>query len=127
MAIFNASGKNEGRENRKFVRLVTAIPVLYSQRKSGKRSKKEAGVVSQLSGGGLRFEAKSEFKVGDLIDLEIAIPHLEYPIEVVGEVVWPQKSKTNVSGYQEIGVRFRDIEAADLHRILEYVHAVGIG
>ena len=66
---------------------------------------------------------------GDLLDMQIHIPHLEEPVMAVGEVVWfsPLSSKERERRIREAGVRFRDLAARDLNRILEYVHTIGIG
>ena len=106
-------------ERRKFIRLKAPIGVAYKLIPEAKAEKMRLSLVRDISGGGVRIMAKEPLRVGDLLELEIQIPHLEDAIRAVGEVVWFEK--------KEAGVRFRDIEPADLHHILEYVHTIGIG
>lgn len=106
-------------ERRKFVRLKAPIGVTYRPLKKNKKNKPASSLVKNIGGGGILFLVKENLKDGDLLDLKIQIPNLHEPIHAVGEVVW-------VSG-SEVGVRFRDVAAKDLHHILEYVHTIGIG
>ena len=60
-----------------------------------------------------------ELKEGEHLHVEIDLPLLEDPIKCTCEVSWFEDF--------EVGLRFRDISAGDLHKILEFVHMVGIG
>ncbi len=115
------------KENRKFIRLRAPIGVVYRLLKRQKRAKQIPTLLKDISGGGVRIMVKEELKVGDLLDLEIQIPHLEIPVHAIGEVVWYNNLRDDDREHGESGVRFRDIEPEELHSILEYVHAVGIG
>ena len=66
-------------------------------------------------------------RVGDLIKLEIQIPYLEETLDALGEVVWCSFPRDKEHAAGEAGIRFRDISAADLNKILEYVYTIGIG
>jgi len=68
-----------------------------------------------------------DLRAGDLLQLEIQIPHLEDPVVAVGEVVWFVRCQGAIPAAREAGLKFRDIRPGELHHILEYVHAVGIG
>lgn len=112
-------------EKRKYIRLGTAIGVTYKLIKTHKRMKQTPSLVKDIGGGGIRLVVKEDLRVGDLIGLEIQIPHLKEPIDAVGEVVWFSAGKDHE--HREAGAKFRDIEQKDLHKIFEYVHSIGIG
>ena len=114
-------------EQRKFVRLNAPIGICYSPVKKHKRLRRHLTFINNISGAGVSLIAKEDLRVGDLIKLEIQIPHLEDTIDAVGEVVWFSFSKDRERQTREAGVRFRDISAADLNQILEYVYSIGIG
>lgn len=114
-------------EKRKFIRLGAAIGVSYKVIKTHKRQKEALSLVKDIGGGGIRVIAKEDLRHGDLVDLKIQVPHLSEPLEAIGEVVWFSKAKDGDHEHREAGVRFRDIHPNDLHKILEYVHTIGIG
>ena len=117
-------------EKRKYIRLHASIGVTYSVIKNIKKiraNKTTLSLVKNLSGGGVRLQVKDDLRTGDLLDVEIQIPHLEDPVHAVAEVVWFSHLKNPDRQTREVGIRFRDIDAKDLHRILEFVHTVGIG
>jgi c-di-GMP-binding flagellar brake protein YcgR len=114
------------RENRKFIRLNAPIGISYRVTKQ-KRRKSAQSLIRNIGGGGIRFLAKEALREGDLIQMEINIPHLKDPIEAIGEVIWYSESKDRDRDIREAGVRFCDITPKDLHQVLEYVHTIGIG
>ena len=115
------------KENRKYIRLQAPIGIIYTLIKKHKKPRATRSLVKDISGGGLRIMAKEELRSGELLEMEIQIPHLHDPICAIGEVVWFFYWKEKDRETREAGVRFRDIEPKDLHRILEYVHTIGIG
>ena len=115
------------KENRKHLRLQTSIGIIYTLVKKHKKPRATHSLVRDISGGGLRVIAKETLRSGELLEMEIQIPHLEDSIHAVGEVVWFFHWKEKDQEIREAGVRFRDIEPTDLHRILEYVYTIGIG
>lgn len=106
-------------EKRKLVRLKAPIGISYTLVKKYKRSRAHSTFLKNISGTGLSLVAKDDLRVGDLVRLEIQIPHLKDTVSAFGEVVWFSKG--------EAGIRFRDILAPDLNEILEYVYTIGIG
>lgn len=111
-------------ERRKFIRLPAPIGVSYKPLKKGRAGKSTVTFLRNIGGGGVRFAVREEARVGDLLEMKIEIPNIADPIRAVGEVMWYTESQDRPS---EAGIRFREIDPKDLHRILEYVHAVGIG
>ena len=114
-------------EKRKFIRLKAPIGVAYKLVKKNVRPRTYASFSKDIGGGGVRIFVKEELRSGDLLELQIRIPHLEEPIRAIGEVMWYAVSKDRANETREAGVRFRDIDPGDLHAILEFVHTVGIG
>ena len=112
------------RERRKYVRLRAPIGVAYKIVKGPKTRSKST--LRDISGGGLMLVANENLRAGDLLDLEIHIPLSGEPIQAVGEVVWFTAGDGR-DRQREAGVKFRDIDPQELHRILEYVHTVAIG
>jgi c-di-GMP-binding flagellar brake protein YcgR len=111
-------------ERRKFIRLQAPIGISYKPMKKGRAPKPTISLIRNIGGGGIRFVVREELRMGELIEMKIEIPNVTGPIRAVGEVIWFEGS---ADGSGEAGIRFREIDAKDLHRILEYVHAVGIG
>lgn len=114
-------------ERRKFIRLPAPIGISYKPTKRGRPAKTTVSFIRNIGGGGVRFVVKEALRVGDLIDMKIEIPNVTETIRAVGEVIWYEESGDRRGEVGEAGIRFREIDAKDLHRILEYVHAVGIG
>ena len=112
-------------EKRKFIRLKAPLGVIYRVVRKHKRLKQQASFIKDLSGAGVCLYCKEELRQGDLIQMEIQIPHLEDSVRAVGEVVWVALRPEH--GTHEVGVRFRDAEPRSLSHILEYVYAIGIG
>lgn len=107
------------KEKRKFTRLKAPLGAVYRRARKGVRKKDAVVFLKDISGGGISFATKEALRDGDLLELEIQIPHLEEPVTAVAEVVWCTEGRA--------GVRFCDIDPQALNKILNYVHAVGIG
>lgn len=113
------------KENRRTIRLLAPIGLVYRRASKFSTAKGQPTLARDLSGGGVRFAARDALRRGELLEVELQIPHLEEPVRAVGEVVWFRDG--GARGVHEAALRFTDIEAGDLNRVLEYVHAVGIG
>ncbi|MBI4432142.1 MAG: PilZ domain-containing protein [Candidatus Omnitrophica bacterium] len=115
-------------ERRKFIRLKAPIGVVYKLvQNEAKPAAANPSLVKDISGGGVRIMVKEVLRTGDLLELQIQIPHLADPIRAVGEVAWFSQWHDAERQIREAGLRFRDIKPHDLHRILEYVYTIGIG
>ncbi len=114
-------------EKRKYTRLKAPIGVSYHLVKKHKRPRVHKSLVRDISGGGMSLMVYEDLRAGDLLQLEIQVPHLEEAVSAVGEVIWYVHCKGADRQTREAGLRFRDIAPHELHHILEYVHAVGIG
>lgn len=114
-------------EKRKFARLKAPIGVTYHVIKKHKRPRLHKTLVRDIGGGGMSLLVNDDLRAGDLLQLEIQVPHLEDPVKAIGEVVWFVRCQGTDRESREAGLMFRDIKPKELHAILEYVHAVGIG
>ena len=99
--------------------------MVYRVIRKNKRHKPQTSFIRDISGAGARLLCKEELRHGDLIRMEIQIPHLEETVDAIGEVVWSSPRPEHQS--YEIGVRFRDVEPKALNSILEYVYTIAIG
>ena len=115
-------------ERRKFLRLQAPIGLTYKKAGTQKRDKGLLiSLLKNIGGGGIRFIAREDLAEGDILELEIEIPHLGQAIKAEGEVVWFSHSKEKDRDVREAGIRFRSIQSKDLQKILDYVHTTGIG
>ena len=114
-------------ENRKFIRLKSPLPVEYSLIKKHKRQKKYISIMRNVSVGGLSLLLKEEVRIGDLIQVDIRVPHWVSPVRVVGDVIWHSPSREREKTAPAAGVRFREVNPAELNKILDYVYSVAIG
>ena len=114
-------------ERRKFIRLQAPIAIVYKLVKKSKRLKPQSSLIKNIGGGGVRILVKEDLRSGDLLDLEIQIPHYKESVRAVGEVVWFAHITERDRDTREVGLRFRDIKPEDLHKVLEFVHTIGIG
>ena len=112
-------------EKRKFIRLRAPLGVVYRVVRKNKRLKQQASFIKDIGGAGACLYCKEELRQGDLIQMEIQIPHLTEPIKATGEVAWTHLRPEHE--YHEVGVRFRDAAPKSLSLILEYVYAIAIG
>lgn len=111
-------------ERRKYVRLQAHLGVRY-RIAAGVASPGGRTLVRNLSGGGLCISVPDDLREGDLLQVQLEVPHLERPVHAVAEVVWIVRQAAGRNN--EVGLKFRDITDQDLHHVLEYVHTVGIG
>jgi c-di-GMP-binding flagellar brake protein YcgR len=115
-------------ENRKFIRLRAPLPVEYRLIKKHKRQKSMTSMIHNISVGGLSLALKESARQGDIIEVSIGVPHLEDPVLVVGDVIWHRLAKDKDQHvFHQAGLRFRDVDPIDLHKILDYVYSVAIG
>ncbi len=114
-------------ESRKFIRLKSPLPVEYSLIKKHKRQKTFSSSMQNICVGGLSLLVKEEVRQGDLLKIDIQVPQWVEPVKVVGDVIWCSASKDKQPCQFEAGVRFREINPVELHKILDYVYAVAIG
>ena len=114
-------------ENRKFIRLKSPLPAEYRLIKKHKRQKTLVSSIKNISVGGLSLILKEELRQGDLIQIDIEVPHWVEPVRVVGDVIWYSVSRDKERPAHEAGVRFREVNPVELHKILDYVYSVAIG
>lgn len=111
-------------ERRKYVRLQAHLGLSY-QAAHGLQEQQRRTIVRNLSGGGLCINVPDDLREGDLLQVQLEVPHLRSSVRAVAEVVWT--TRQGAGRNNEVGLRFRDMSDQDLHHVLEYVHTVGIG
>ena len=114
-------------ESRKFIRLRAPLPVEYSLIKKHTRQKAHTSSMMNICVGGLSLLVKEEVRQGDLMKIEIQVPQWVEPVKVIGDVIWCSPAKDKQGSQMEAGVRFREINPVELHKILDYVYSVAIG
>ena len=115
-------------ESRKFIRLKAPLAIEYTMIKKHKRQKKMISSMLNICVGGLSLEVREVVRQGDLMKIQIQVPHWVEPVRVVGDVIWCSPASGNKENpAHEAGVRFRDINPVELHKILDYVYSVAIG
>ena len=69
-----------------------------------------------ISLGGMRVFSDEEFVVGRRVDLEILLPHGE-AVRCWAEVVWTVALGDRAPARWDVGLKFTDMEPADLQRL----------
>lgn len=116
-------------ENRKFIRLKSPLPVEYKILRKHKRQKTQDSYMKNISVGGLSLCVVEDVRHGELLQLDIRIPHFEDPVRVVGDVVWFTATKNRDSGEIDryAGIRFKQVDPRELNKILDFVYSIAIG
>lgn len=110
------------KENRKFTRLREPMSVTYRAAGKSKTARVFTSCTLDISGGGMRIEAKNDLRCGDLLEIDLEIPGWGEPVEIIGEVIWYKADKQS----KQAGILFRDIEPREHHAVLDYIYHVGI-
>ena len=117
-------------EQRRFVRLAPpSIGVTY--RVVGREAEETVQPAKDISHGGIRFPVSERFPQGATLELELALPTEETPIQAQVEVIWcarfhPHTKDVGVgvhgNGPYEVGCRFTQIDPLDRGKIIRHIH-----
>ena len=122
-------------ERRRFVRLAPSLvgvtckvlpaPRVLSQpvvRQAGvgREAKETVQPAKDISQGGIRFPASERLPQGARLELELALPAEETPIQAQVEVIWCARFQGN--GPYEVGCRFTHIDPLDRGKIIRRIH-----
>lgn len=66
-------------------------------------SRRDDGIVNNISGGGISFVSKDKLEIGTMLALEVALPGFPTNVISMGRVVWSEKGE---EGSWENGVEF---------------------
>lgn len=105
-------------EKRLFQRFEQIFKVEYSV--IGKKEKKEAVAIRNISGGGMDIFVDKFMETGTMLDLVIIVLKDTNPVVAQGEVVWCKKTNIEdekVKNSFETGIKFTDIDIIELGRI----------
>ena len=110
-----------GIERRQFSRSDQSFDVHY--RPLGALSESwRTGKSLDISATGLRLQTDIPVEVGEMLELELALPALQAPLQLRGAVLW---STIPPSGPSESGVEFRDMTQEQQAQIDELVLFLG--
>jgi len=117
-------------EQRRFVRLAPPSigltyrvvgPVCRAEPGTGRREAEEAVQAAEdISQGGVRFPASERLPQGARLELELALPAEETPIQAQVEVIWCARFQGK--GPYEVGCRFIQIDPLDRGKLIHHVH-----
>ena len=109
-------------EQRRFVRLETRVDVAYTVLPSGTAQRT---VTKDLSGGGVRFFTENPLTPGTQLQMALALPGREQPVNVLAEVVWSEQreliGKADRQRSAENGAKFVEIAPADQEALAQFV------
>ena len=106
-------------EQRRFVRLAPpSIGVTY--RVVGREAAETVQPAKDISQGGVRFPASERLPQGARLELELALPAEETPIQAQVEVMWCARFQGNAP--YEVGCRFTQIDPLDRGKLIHHVH-----
>jgi c-di-GMP-binding flagellar brake protein YcgR len=105
-------------ENRKYVRITESLKIAY------KVVNPIAGpgecLSKEVSAGGIRLSVQERLAPGDILELDISLPHTSKPIRATGEVVWVNEvDDFNVQFM--IGIKFIKINPSEGSQIYNYI------
>ena len=109
-------------ERRKFVRLDTRLEISYAVLPA---EQAKHAVTKDISAGGICLFAEKPLPPGTRLQVAMALPGREAPINFTAEVVWAESyeviGKEQRQRAVEIGVRFVEIAPKDQEAILQHV------
>lgn len=103
------------RQRRRHPRIYQPIEVSYTYRERQFRE-----TTRSLSMGGLYVGTPRPLEVGATFMLDFALPGLEHPFSVQGEVIW-RKLEKDRHGPPGMGVRFTETRQEDQQALLRYL------
>lgn len=100
---------------RQCMRMDVEIPLRYRIGQSFFR----VGTVDNLSGGGMRIaNAPTGASIGDMISLELRLPHQNEPLPLAGEVAWTRPLDAS---QQAMGIAFDSLSASAQAMLIRYL------
>lgn len=116
-----------GPENRKENRILLSIPVRYKVFDLQKLDKDvqdpnlgQEALLQNLSSGGLQVTSVTEFRAGDVLELEIDLPQ-EGRVRSVAKVVWCRKDGPLAPGHFHCGIQLIPVYESDLEKLNRYL------
>ena len=111
-------------ERRRFVRLGTQADVAYVVLPGGTAKRTMA---KDVSSSGVRLVAEQPLSAGTQLQIAMALPGSERPVNAIAEIVWSQRYEMVGKGDRqplvEIGARFAEIAPQDQEAITQFLAA----
>ena len=109
-------------ERRRFVRLATRANVAYTALLSGTA---QQAITKDISGGGLRVFAERALPAGTPLQIALALPGCDEPVNAIAEVVWSEQyetvGKTDRLKSVELGARVVEIAPKDQEAVNRFI------
>ena len=103
-------------ERRRFVRVETPLRVIV---KSGERT--DEVVTKNISPVGMRFEVGQKLDDAATLDMQLFLPSTSEPIDLVGRVVWQNKTSLEDKAPYDVGIEITHIQDANKNVFLKFL------
>lgn len=106
-------------EKRLYERIDAKLPIIFTFDDPKTKKRIESGKLTlNISKGGLFFESKNKFEIGDVLNLKINV--IKDTINCKGKVVRIEKYEDNNKEIYKIGIELFNISEEDRNKIEEY-------
>ena len=116
--------KDEFIERRKYIRFETQTSLNVQLHSKGYISpEKISGLTKNFSVEGVCFVSEKEFKLGDILTLQVQLPNQPDTLTLEGEVRWSQAIfEDEYEKKYETGVKLFTVEKSDESKFVSYVN-----
>ncbi len=106
-------------ERRKYIRLKTPIPIIYTIADTGNIYR---SVTKDISAEGLRFEANAkDLKESSNIEIKLEIHGANNPVHAKGTVVWKKSLSLEDGAPYDVGIELTEIEEDNKNTFLKFL------
>ena len=106
-------------EKRLYERIEAKLPIIFTFDDPRTKKRIESGKLTlNISKGGLFFESKNQFEIGDILNLKMNV--IKDTINCKGKVVRIEKQQEEKKEIYKIGIELIDISDEDRNKIEEY-------
>lgn len=106
-------------ERRKYIRLKTPIPIIYTIADTGNIYR---SVTKDISAEGLRFEANAkDLKESSNIEIKLEIYGANNPVHAKGKVVWKRRLSLEDGAPYDVGIELTEIEEDNKNTFLKFL------
>ena len=106
-------------ERRKYIRLKTPIPIIYTIADMGNIYR---SVTKDISAEGLRFEANTkDLKESSNIEIKLEIYGANNPVHAKGKVVWKRRLSLEDGTPYDVGIELTEIEEDNKNTFLKFL------
>jgi c-di-GMP-binding flagellar brake protein YcgR len=106
-------------ERRRYIRLKTPIPIIYTIADTGKIYR---AVTKDISAEGLRFETSAkDLKESSIIEISLELYGANNPVHAKGTVVWKKKLSLEDAAPYDVGIELTEIEEDNKNTFLKFL------